>query len=145
MIRGFGGGERRRLGNEGSDEDESRDDDLSHLLPPAEPEVYIRVRQRGCRICGEATRDPADSHRSGRRAGQDVGVRQVSDRICLVSFMDYDLGYFDDEECRLEPIENPFSPKVLPMSPERTVTHVPGMDPLGNGAPGRTRTCAPPA
>jgi len=51
-------------------------------------------------------------------AGQDVGVRQVSDRIWLVSFMDYDLGYFDDEECRLEPIANPFSPKVLPMSSE---------------------------
>jgi len=51
-------------------------------------------------------------------AGQKVGVRQVSDRIWLVSFMDYDLGYFDDESCRLEPIENPFSPKVLPMSPE---------------------------
>jgi putative transposase len=32
--------------------------------------------------------------------------------------MDYDLGYFDDETCRLEPIENPFRPKVLPMSPE---------------------------
>jgi putative transposase len=51
-------------------------------------------------------------------AGQNVGVRQVSDRIWLVSFMDYDLGYFDDETCRLEPIENPFSPKVLLMSPE---------------------------
>jgi putative transposase len=51
-------------------------------------------------------------------AGQNVGVKQVSDRIWLVSFMDYDLGYFDDETCRLEPIANPFSPKVLPMSPE---------------------------
>ena len=51
-------------------------------------------------------------------AGQNVGVRQVSDRIWLVSFMDYDLGYFDDETCRVEPIENPFSPTVLPMSPE---------------------------
>jgi putative transposase len=51
-------------------------------------------------------------------AGQQVGVRQVTDRIWLVSFMDYDLGYFDDETCRLEPIENPFGPKVLPMSPE---------------------------
>ncbi len=29
-----------------------------------------------------------------------------------------DLGYFDDETCRLEPIDNPFGPKVLPMSPE---------------------------
>ena len=31
--------------------------------------------------------------------------------------MHYDLGYFDHETCRLEPIENPFSLKVLPMSP----------------------------
>jgi len=51
-------------------------------------------------------------------AGQKVGVTQVSDRIWLVTFMHYDLGYFDDETCRLEPIENPFGPKVLPMSPE---------------------------
>jgi putative transposase len=36
-----------------------------------------------------------------------VGVRQVSERIWLVTFMHYDLGYFDDETCRLEPIENP--------------------------------------
>ena len=51
-------------------------------------------------------------------AGQNVGVRQVSDRIWLVTFMNYDLGYFDDETCRLEPIENPFAAKVLPMAPE---------------------------
>jgi len=51
-------------------------------------------------------------------AGQNVGVTQVGERIWLVTFMDYDLGYFDDEACRLEPIENPFGPKVLPMSPE---------------------------
>src|SRR3712207_4852521 len=34
-------------------------------------------------------------------AGQDVGVKQVSDRVWLVTFMHYDLGYFDDETCRL--------------------------------------------
>jgi putative transposase len=50
-------------------------------------------------------------------AGQTVGVKQVDDRIWLASFMDYDLGYFDDETCRLEPLPNPFGPKVLPMSP----------------------------
>jgi hypothetical protein len=31
-----------------------------------------------------------------------------------VSFVDDDLGYFDREACRLEPIENPFGPKLLP-------------------------------
>jgi putative transposase len=50
--------------------------------------------------------------------GQSVGVTQVGERILLVSFMRYDLGYFDDETCRLEPIENPFGPKVLPMCSE---------------------------
>ena len=50
-------------------------------------------------------------------AGQDVGIKQVEDQIWLVSFMSYDLGYFDHETGRLEPIENPFGPKVLPMSP----------------------------
>jgi putative transposase len=51
-------------------------------------------------------------------AGQNVGVTQVGERIWLVTFMQYDLGYFDDETCRLEPIDNPFGPKVLPMSSE---------------------------
>jgi putative transposase len=51
-------------------------------------------------------------------AGQNVGVKQVSEHVWLVTFMQYDLGYFDDETCRLEPIENPFGPKVLPMSSE---------------------------
>jgi len=51
-------------------------------------------------------------------AGQNVGVTQVGERIWLVTFMHYDLGYFDDEVGRLEPIENPFGSKVLPMSSE---------------------------
>ena len=32
--------------------------------------------------------------------------------------MDYDLGYFDEETARLEPIANPFEARVLPMRPE---------------------------
>jgi putative transposase len=51
-------------------------------------------------------------------AGQNVGVTQVGERVWLVSFMEYDLGYFDDETIRVEPIDNPFGAKVLPMSPE---------------------------
>ena len=48
-------------------------------------------------------------------AGQAVGIKEVHDDIWLVSFMDYDLGYFDLETRVLEPLENPFGPKVLPM------------------------------
>jgi hypothetical protein len=44
-------------------------------------------------------------------AGQAVGIKEVHDDIWLVSFMEYDLGYFDLETQVLEPLENPFGPK----------------------------------
>ena len=51
-------------------------------------------------------------------AGQYVGVTEVDNDIWLVSFMDYDLGFFDKEVNRVEPVgDNPFAPKLLPMSP----------------------------
>ncbi len=40
------------------------------------------------------------------------GGTQVGGHIWLVIFMQYDLGYFDDETCRLEPIDNPLGPSV---------------------------------
>ena len=49
-------------------------------------------------------------------AGQAVGIKEVDDGIWLVSFMDYDLGCIDLEEKTLQPLNNPFGPKVLPMS-----------------------------
>ncbi len=50
--------------------------------------------------------------------GQDVGVKEVEDGIWLVSFMNYDLGYFDEETKRLEPLNYPFIPEIVsPMSP----------------------------
>ncbi len=82
--------------------------------PPDYPfhERTIRVTQCG-RIC------------IGRRkinlstvfSGQYVGIREVADGVWLVSFMDYDLGFFDNDENRVEPVGlNPFALKVLPMS-----------------------------
>ena len=50
-------------------------------------------------------------------AGQAVGIKEVNDGIWLVTFMDFDLGYFDEDSRRFEPLPNPFGPKVLPMSP----------------------------
>ena len=46
-------------------------------------------------------------------AGQDIGVKEVSDGIWLVTFMDYDLGFFDLENQKLEPCEYPFVPEVV--------------------------------
>jgi putative transposase len=54
--------------------------------------------------------------------GQNVGITQVGERVWLVSFMQYDLGYFDDETIRIEPIDNPFRAKVLPHA--RSLHHV---------------------
>jgi putative transposase len=51
-------------------------------------------------------------------AGQRIGVREVSENIWLVSFMHYDLGFFDHESGRIECAPNPFAAKVLPMSSE---------------------------
>jgi hypothetical protein len=45
-------------------------------------------------------------------AGQAVGIKEVDDGIWLVSFMNYDLGYIDLEERTLQPLDNPFGPRV---------------------------------
>ena len=50
-------------------------------------------------------------------AGQNVGITEVSEKIWMVSFMHYDLGFFDHESGRVECAPNPFAAKVLPMSP----------------------------
>jgi putative transposase len=44
-------------------------------------------------------------------------VKQVEEKIWLVSFMRYGSGFFDHETWRIESAENPFAAKVLPMSP----------------------------
>ena len=52
-------------------------------------------------------------------AGQIVGIREVQDQVWLVSFLEFDLGFFDRDEGRVEPAPNPFEPeKVSTMSPE---------------------------
>jgi putative transposase len=66
--------------------------------------------------CGRICLDKKKINFSQVFAGQAVGIKEVHDDIWLVSFMDYDLGYFDLETRVLEPLENPFGPKVLPMS-----------------------------
>jgi putative transposase len=52
------------------------------------------------------------------RSGQLVGIRELQDKIWLVSFMHYDLGFFDHEIGRVECADNPFEAKLLPMSSE---------------------------
>ena len=49
-------------------------------------------------------------------AGQRVGIKEVDDGIWIVSFMQYDLGYIDLEQKTLQPLDNPFGARLLPMS-----------------------------
>jgi len=73
-----------------------------------------RASHRGRRQAGPGCRVRSDAPAAGGIAG----VKLVSDRTWLVSFIDSYLGYLDDETCSLESIENPFSPRVLPMPPK---------------------------
>jgi putative transposase len=54
---------------------------------------------------------------SGVFAGQNVGVKEIADHVWLISFMHYDLGFFDDQTCRVECAPNPFSAKVSMICP----------------------------
>ena len=49
-------------------------------------------------------------------AGQKLGIKEVDEGIWLVSFMHYDLGYIDLEQKTLQPLDNPFGPRLSPMS-----------------------------
>jgi transposase InsO family protein len=49
-------------------------------------------------------------------AGQKLGIKEVDDGIWLVSFMRYDLGYIDLEQKTLQTLDNPFGPRLSPMS-----------------------------
>jgi transposase InsO family protein len=49
-------------------------------------------------------------------AGQKLGIKEVDDGIWIVSFMSYDLGFIDLEQKTLQPVDNPFGPRLSPMS-----------------------------
>jgi putative transposase len=87
--------------------------------PP--PELDYPFHDRAIRVtrCGRICIGKRKINLSQVFAGQTIGIREVADQIWLVSFMHYDLGFFDQDEDRVEPGPNPFAPeKVLTMSPE---------------------------
>lgn len=90
--------------------------------PPEEPEYPYHDRSVHVTQCGRICIGRRKINLSTVFAGQTVGIREVEDKIWLAgkpdpSFLDYDLGFFDQNENRVEPAGvNPFAPKVLPMS-----------------------------
>ncbi len=78
------------------------------------PELCYPMHDRTVRIthCGRICIGRRKINLSRCFAEHDVGVKEVDDKLWLVSFMDYDLGYFDEDNGRVEPIDNPFVLKV---------------------------------
>jgi len=86
---------------------------------PEKPDYPFHDRTIRVTQCGRICIGSRKINFSNVFAGQFIGIREVADSIWLVSFMDYDLGFFDQTENRVEPVGvNPFAPKVLPMSSE---------------------------
>jgi transposase InsO family protein len=66
--------------------------------------------------CGRICMHRKKINISGVLAGQRVGIKEVDEGIWIVSFMQYDLGYIDLEQKTLQPLDNPFGARLLPMS-----------------------------
>jgi transposase InsO family protein len=92
----------------------------ARLYEPAhEPEYPYHDRTVRVTGCGRICVGKRKINLSKVFAGQFVGIREVDEQIWLVSFMHYDLGFFDQDEGRVEPAPNPFTPQtLLTMSPE---------------------------
>lgn len=63
----------------------------------------IKITECG-RICDQGIK----VNLSKAFAGHEVGIKEMEDGIWVVSFLEYDLGYFDNKSRRVEPIEDPF-------------------------------------
>jgi putative transposase len=80
--------------------------------PPDDPEYPYHDRTIQVTQCGRICIGSRKINLSTVFAGQKVGIREVADQIWLVTFMNYDLGFFDEEVGRVEPGPNPFVPEL---------------------------------
>jgi hypothetical protein len=82
------------------------------------PEVAYPLHDKDILVtaCGRLCMHRKKINISTVMAGQRLGVKEVGDGIWLVTFMTYDLGYIDLEQKTLQPIDNPFGPRLSPMS-----------------------------
>ena len=81
--------------------------------PPPEPDYPFHDRTVRVTQCGRICIGKRKINLSTVFAGQGLGLTEVDDQIWLVTFMTYDLGFFDRDEDRAEPGPNPFAPEKL--------------------------------
>ena len=82
------------------------------------PDVSYRFHDRDVLVtaCGRICLHRKKINISTVLAGQRLGIKEVDEGIWIVSFMCYDLGYIDLEQRTLQPLDNPFGPRLSPMS-----------------------------
>ncbi len=82
------------------------------------PDVEYPLHDRDVLVtaCGRICMHRKKINLSTVLAGQRLGIKEVDDAIWLVSFMTYDLGYIDLEQRTLQPLDNPFGTRLLPLS-----------------------------
>jgi hypothetical protein len=82
------------------------------------PELAYPFHDRDILVtaCGRICMHRKKINISGVLAGQRLGIKEVDDGIWLVTFIDYDLGYIDLEQRTLQTIDNPFGPRLSPIS-----------------------------
>ena len=82
------------------------------------PEITYPLHDRDILVtaCGRICLHRKKVNVSTVLAGQRLGLKEVDEGIWLVSFMRYDLGFIDLEQRTLQPLDNPFGPRVSPMS-----------------------------
>lgn len=78
---------------------------------PDDPEYPMHDRTVQVAQCGRICMLNKKINFSKVFAGQLVDIKEVSDRIWLVSFMDYDLGYFDEDGDEWSPSRTPLPRK----------------------------------
>jgi hypothetical protein len=82
------------------------------------PELIYPLHDRELLVtaCGRHCLHHKRNYISTVLAGQKLGIKEVDDGIWLVSFMHYDLGYFDLEQKTLQPLDNPLGTRLSPTS-----------------------------
>jgi len=82
------------------------------------PELTYPLHDRDVLVtaCGRICMHRKRLNLSTVLAGQRVGIKAVDEGRWIVRFMNYDLGYIDLELKTLQPLDNPFGPRLLPMS-----------------------------
>jgi hypothetical protein len=82
------------------------------------PDLSYRLHDRDVLVtaCGRICMHRKRINLSTVLAGQRLGIKEVDDGIWLVGFMSYDLGFVGLKQKTLPPLNNPFGPRLSPMS-----------------------------